>query len=70
MTHRPPSVSAASLPTVESVFRDHLREMRGYADEIAKTLGDESPIVKRIRSCARSNQEALDRLVKCERCGK
>ncbi len=58
------------LPTVESLYRQHLSEMLAYADELSTSLGGESKIVKRIRSCAQSNAEALDRLTKCVRCGK
>jgi hypothetical protein len=42
------------------LFRRHLREMRLYADTLVAVLGEDSPIVKRIRSCAASNEAALE----------
>jgi hypothetical protein len=57
--------------TVEDLYRRHIREMRRYALQLADILGAESPIVKRIQSCATSNEDALDRVTKrkCESCG-
>ena len=67
-------MSMGPLPprTVEGMYRKHLAEMRSYATEIAATLGEDSAIVKRIRSCADSNEAALNHLSppKCGECGK
>ena len=56
--------------TVVSIFRGHIAEMRSYATELEASLGPESNIVKRIRSCAQSNEDALNRLTKCGACGR
>ena len=55
----------AALPTVNSLFRYHLLEMRVFAEQIEKSPGKytKAEIVKRIRSCADSNAAALDRMV-------
>lgn len=49
--------------TITGLFRRHLREMRTYAAELEKVLGETSPIVKRIRTCAGSNERALDAVI-------
>ena len=66
MTMRPGIVQK----TVVSIFRSHLAEMRSYATELEASFGSESNIVKRIRSCAQSNEDALNRLTKCSACGR
>ena len=68
----PTTMGQSSRPlTVEDLYRRHIREMRRYAGDLEAVLGQESPIVKRIRSCASSNEFALDRVTKrkCETCG-
>ena len=54
------AASQAVPPTALSLFRRHIREMRAYAAEIEVVLGKKSPIVKRILSCADSNERALN----------
>lgn len=59
-------MTAPSTPTKDTItglFRRHLRAMRTYADEVEQVLGDTNPIVKRIRSCAASNERALDAVI-------
>jgi hypothetical protein len=45
----------------EQLMREHIAAMRAYASEIVGVMGPDSPIVNRIRSCAQSNEYALDR---------
>lgn len=58
--------------TAEELFRRHLAAMRVYALEIEPALGSESAIIARIRRCATSNEDALNRICppKCGECGK
>ena len=56
----------------EELMWDHIKAMRDYAAELEPALGADNPIVKRIRSCAYSNEVALNRVTakpKCEACG-
>ena len=55
-------VSYTPLPTAEALFRDHIKAMHSYANELESVLGSASPIAARIHSCAHSNQSALDRI--------
>jgi hypothetical protein len=68
MTARP---TIGPPPTPETLLRNHISAMRKYASDLERALGSESPIVRRIRLCASSNEMALDRITKpkCQACG-
>ena len=67
----PPVCATRPPPTAETLFRAHIREMHKYANELAAVLGADSPIVKRINSCAMSNRDALGAIsATCAECGK
>ena len=48
--------------STERLFREHIAAMHVYAFELEAVLGAESPIAKRIHSCAASNARILDAL--------
>lgn len=43
------------------LMREHIGAMRSYANELQNVLGFDNPVVKRIRSCAQTNELQLDR---------
>lgn len=56
-----PTTYERETPTC--LFYRHIKAMRNYAFSLVPALGDDHPIVKRIRSCADSNELALDSVV-------
>ena len=59
-----PHPAVGQRDTLETVFRKHIAEMRKYANELEPALGADSPIVRRIRSCAMGCSDVLDKLAK------
>ena len=62
MTHPGRFTAPILRKSPEKLFREHIAAMHVYANELAVVLGLESPIVKRIHSCAASNARILDAL--------
>jgi hypothetical protein len=55
------AITDAPPRSPETLLREHIDAMRRYANDLADILGVGSPIVRRIRTCARSNEMALAR---------